>query len=316
MSNYLVTGGAGFIGANVVRWLLKDGHQVRVLDNLTTGFMSNLESLDEQVEFIEGDICDLPTVETACRGVDYIIHLAAWRAVGRSVDFPLKAHDINTTGTLNVLCAAREANIKKVIFISSSAVYGNNVSGRSKESDLLCPESPYAVAKLTGEHYCRVFSQLYGLPTVSLRLFNVYGPYSRAEAMYSLVVPIWLDSLLNHKVPVIDWHGKQSRDFVHVNDVGSAITSAIASSLVQGEVLNIGSGSTISMNDLMDMLQELLGVSVQVEYGAKREGDVLMTCADIAKAKQQLGFEPTVLLREGLKTSLSWYKKNLERAVV
>ena len=313
MSKFLVTGGAGFIGANTVKALHDLGHHVRVIDDLSSGFMSNLDPVIDHIDFINADVSDFPSIKRAFRDIDYVIHLAAWRAVGRSVDNPLQAHNINSTGTVNILQAAHKANVKKVVFISSSAVYGNTNSTNNKEIDKLYPESPYAVTKLSGEYYCSVFSKLYGLPTVSLRLFNVYGPYSRAESLYSLVIPIFLKNLLNNTVPTIDWHGRQSRDFIHVTDVARAIIIAANHTTVKnGEVFNIGYGKTTSINNLLASLQNIIGTSIQPKYGTKRKGDILITHADTGLAAKTLGFKPTISLETGLQSSIDWHKKHIK----
>lgn len=313
MSNYLITGGAGFIGSNLVQALHDLGHHVRVIDDLSTGFMSNLEPVINHIDFIKTDIRDYSSIKHHFKNMDFVVHLAAWRAVGRSVDNPLIAHNINSTGIVNVLQSSREANVKKIVFISSSAVYGNTKTECNKETDKLYPESPYGVAKLSGEHYCSVFSKLYDLPTVSLRLFNVYGPYSRVEALYSLVIPIFLNNLLQNKAPTIDWHGRQSRDFIHVNDVIRAIIMATNhTTAINGDIFNIGDGKTTSINDLLASLQQILGTSIKPKYGPKREGDVLTTHADTTRAKEILGFTPTVSLKTGLHSSIEWYKKDMK----
>jgi nucleoside-diphosphate-sugar epimerase len=316
MSNFLVTGGAGFIGANLVQALCHLGHQVRVIDDLSTGFISNLDPIMNRIDFIKAGISQLSSIKHAFKDMDYVIHLAAWRAVGRSVDNPITAHRVNSTGTVNVLQLAKEANVKKVVFISSSAVYGNAPQGRNKETDKPRPQSPYAVAKLSGEYYCSVFSTLYNLPTVSLRLFNVYGPYSRAEALYSLVIPIFLKKLLQNEPPTIDWHGRQSRDFIHVADVTRAIILASSHpAATKGSVFNIGYGTTTTINDLLSMLQEIIGTSFKPTYGPKREGDTLITFADTTYATKILGFKPTITLSAGLQSSIDWYKQQIKHDI-
>jgi UDP-glucose 4-epimerase len=310
MAIYLVTGGAGFIGTNITRELVRRGDTVRVLDNLSTGSRDNLADVMDQIEFIEGDICDLDAVTQAVAGADYVLHQAALRAVERSVDNPRNTNDVNITGTLNVLLAARDARVKRIVFASSSSVYGNVEVERNIETLPTQPASPYALSKLTGEHYCRIFSELFGLPTVSLRYFNVFGPYQNPESKYSAVIPIFVDSLLRGVAPEIHSDGNQSRDFTYVKNVVDANLAAAVSSVTGGEAYNIGNGENVSINDLYEQLQDLLGIHISPHRTARRAGDVVKTYADISKAKRDFGYEPRLSFKDGLIQSIAWYKEH------
>lgn len=308
MSHFLVTGGAGFIGTNIVRFLLTKHHQVTVLDNLSTGYLTNLASVMDKITFIQGDICDLPTVKQAVQDVDIVLHQAAWRAVEKSIDHPIEAHHNNVTGTLNVLMAARDAKVKRVVLASSSAVYGDNGSNINQENTLPRPASPYAVAKLAGEQYAAVFYQEFKLPTISLRYFNAYGPFSPAESAYSNVIPIFVDNLLKGTPPVVHWHGQQSKDFIYVSDIARAnYLAATLPNLPFGSAYNIGSGHTTSINQLLSTLQQLLHTSLTPLSAPKRPGDVLAAFSDTTKAAQDLSFTAAVPLEQGLQNFIDWY---------
>lgn len=312
MAKYLITGGAGFIGCNIARELVRRRQEVTVLDNLSTGSLKNLADIKKRINFIKGDIRDLSTVARAFRGVDYVLHQAALRAVERSVDDPRATNDNNITGTLNVLLAARDSGVKRVVYASSSSVYGDIKKPRQVETLSPRPASPYALSKLAGEHYCRLFSELYGLKAVSLRYFNVFGPYQNPESKYAAVIPVFVKQLLAGQAPDIHWHGRQSRDFTYVDNVVQAnLLAAKAKKVKLGEAYNIGNGENTSINELYRVLQGLLGISVDPKRTGKRAGDVLKTYADIGKAKRDLGYEPTVSFREGLAKSIEWYRENL-----
>ena len=311
MAKYLITGGAGFIGCNIARELVRLRQEGVVLDNLSTGSLKNLTDIKKRISFIKGDIRDLSTVARAFRGVDYVLHQAALRAVERSVDDPRATNDNNITGTLNVLLAARDSGVKRVVYASSSSVYGDIKKPRQVETLSSRPASPYALSKLAGEHYCRIFNELYNLPTVSLRYFNVFGPYQRPESKYAAVIPIFVRHLIKGQAPDIHWHGRQSRDFTYVDNVVQAnLLAAEAKKVKLGEAYNIGNGENTSINELYRALQELLGVAVEPRRTGKRAGDVLKTYADIGRAKRDLSYTPGVSFRLGLKQSIEWYKKN------
>lgn len=309
MARYLVTGGAGFIGTNLVQELVRRKQSVVVLDNLSTGKLSHLRAVRGKIRFIRGDIRRLATVQEVCRGVDFVLHQAAVRSVARSVDHPGETNDTNITGTLNLLLAARDAKVKRVVFASSSSVYGNVGKARNTETLPPAPESPYAVSKLTGEHYCRIFSTLFGLHTVSLRYFNVFGPYQDPESEYSAVIPIFVSRLLHGQPPEVHGDGKQSRDFTHVTNVVRAnLLAATKAKLPLGEVFNIGNGETTSILELLSSLQRLLATNIRPRHAARRAGDVFRTQADIAKARRVLGYRPAVSFAEGLSRSVEWYR--------
>lgn len=302
MSLYLVTGGAGFIGTHVVRVLRRRGHRVRVLDNLSAGKRENL-SMIPGVDFRLGDIRDRAAVTKAVRGVSYIIHLAAIRPVEQSVADPLLVNEVNIGGTVQVLWAARRAGVKRIVLASSSAVYG-----ASNQQ----PTSPYGVAKLADEHYARVFSELYGLSTVSLRYFNVYGPHQDWRSPYSLVIPLFLRDLLAGRRPTIDWDGRQARDFIYVDDVVTATVAAATSRrVVAGAYYDVGSGRATTIAALCAHLQRLVGTNLQPRRRQRRPGDVRRTKATIRATRHTLGWQPNVSLADGLQRSVEWYKLHL-----
>lgn len=302
MSLYLVTGGAGFIGTHVVRVLRRRGHRVRVLDNLSAGKKENL-SMIPGVDFQLGDIRNRTVVTRATRGVDYVIHLAAIRPVEQSVADPLLVNAVNIGGTVQVLWAARQAGVKRVVLASSSAV-----SGASDRR----PTSPYGVAKLADEHYARVFSELYGLSTVSLRYFNVYGPHQDWRSPYSLVIPLFLKDLLAGRRPTIDWDGRQARDFVYIDDVVRAtIAAATSRRVTAGADYDVGSGQATTIAALCTHLQHLLGTNLKPRRRQRRPGDVRRTKADIRATQRALKWQPVVSLADGLQRSVEWYKLHL-----
>lgn len=312
MTTYLVTGGAGFIGCNIVRALVKKGERVRVFDNLSTGSMTNLKDVEDRIEFVKGDLRNVDDVKKAVAGVDFIAHQAAIRAVARSVDDPSETNEVNITGTLNLLLAARAAKVKAVAYASSSSVYGDIKTQKNLEAHCPNPQSPYALSKLTGEWYCRQFSALYGLPTISLRYFNVYGPYQNPESKYSAVIPIFVQQLLKGQSPQIEWDGGQSRDFAFIDNIVQANLLAMAKAhQYPGEYYNVGNGENISVNQTLTMLQKLLGTNIQPKFIAKRPGDVRKTYADISKISRDLGYKPTTTFEQGLQKSIEWYRQTL-----
>ncbi|HOW88308.1 MAG TPA: SDR family NAD(P)-dependent oxidoreductase, partial [Candidatus Omnitrophota bacterium] len=271
----LVTGGAGFIGSNLAEGLLRRGFRVRVLDNLSTGKRENLAHMLSRIEFIKGDIRDERKLRQALHGVSYVFHLAAIASVPESVAEPRKTHDINVTATSRLLEASLKAKVKRFVFTSSSSVYGETDKFPSTEEDLPRPESPYAASKVMGEYYCRNFSKLYGLETVSLRYFNVFGPRQNPRSRYANVIPIFLKKILDHEPPEVHWDGKQSRDFVYVDDVVAANLLAMKRPGIAGEAFNIGSHSEARVIDCLRGIQQVLGVKkVKVRHTPKRAGDV------------------------------------------
>lgn len=305
----LVTGGAGFIGSNLADRLVAEGHRVRVFDNLTTGHKSNLSQIWKQIEFVKGDLRDEKAVRKAMKGVDYVFHMAANRAVLRSVDDPRETNDINITGTLFILLAARDEKVKRVMFSSSSAVYGDVKKYPSSEDDLLHPESPYGASKHMGEYYCRLFSELYGLDTVSLRYFNIFGPRQNPESRYSCVIPIFIEALVTGQRPEVHWDGKQSRDFTYVDNIVYGNILAMKSKKpLKGDVYNIACHEELSLLQILRCLEKILKKkSAPPRFCPKRAGDVRRTFADIRKAQKKLGFRPQVYFEDGLKKTVEWF---------
>lgn len=311
MGYCLVTGGAGFIGSHITETLVRAKKKVRILDNFSTGRRDHLAAFDGKIDLIEGDIRDKNVVARVMKGVDYVFHVAANRAVLKSVENPFETHEVNVTGTLNLLLAARDAEVKRFIFTSSSAVYGDTKKFPSRETDALNPQSPYGASKMIGEQYCRLFSEAFGLDTVSLRYFNVYGPRQHPESRYSTVIPIFVEHLVNGTSPEIHWDGKQSRDFVYVGDVAQANLLCLNGPARAGDVYNISSGEELSVLDIFQILsKELENSKVKPRFAPKRPGDVRRTLADIRKAKKELGYKVTVPFRHGIKQTLEWFIKD------
>ncbi|MCM8778393.1 MAG: SDR family oxidoreductase [Candidatus Omnitrophica bacterium] len=313
MAVYLVTGGAGFIGSHLVETLLKQGEKVRILDNFVTGKRENLSFLSNYssstFSLIEGDIRDLKTCEKACRGVDYVLHQAALRSVPKSMKYPLEYNEVNIQGTLNILLASKKMGVKRVVYASSSSVYGDTDKFPEKENFLPHPISPYAASKLAGEYYCQVFSSSYGLETVSLRYFNVFGPRQSLESQYAIVVPKFITSLLYNQSPPIYGDGKQSRDFTYIDNVIKANLLAVNKKGINGEVFNIASGRDYSVLDLLRILNKIMHKKIKPEFLPPRQGDVKRTWADISKAKKLLGFVPEADFPTGLERTVAWFKE-------
>lgn len=312
MTTCLVTGGAGFIGSHVVRGALARGWGVRVLDNFSTGHRRNLEEVASKIEVIEGDICDEATAQRACAGVEIVFHLAARASVPRSVEFPRPSHEINATGTLNLLLAARDAGARRFVYSASSSAYGDTPVLPKREDMIPRPLSPYAVSKLAGEHYCSVFAHVYGLQTVSLRYFNVFGPRQDPQSAYAAVIPAFVSRMVRGQRPVIFGDGEQSRDFCYVDNVVSANLLGATVERVAGEVVNIACGERTTLNEIVRVINRALGTELQPEYRPARAGDVKHSLADLAAAKRVLGYEPKVLFAEGLQRAIAWYRENAE----
>ena len=307
----LVTGGAGFIGSHVAEALVQGGYRVRVLDDFSTGKKANLGKIEKEIEWVEGSICDEGAVRKAIQGVNYVFHLAANRAVLRSVDQPLETNEVNVTGTLRLLVAARDEKVRRFIFSSSSSVYGDTQKFPSCEEDLPNPQSPYAASKIMGEYYCRIFHSLYGLETVALRYFNVFGPRQNPESRYSAVIPIFIDCLLKKKAAEIHWDGLQSRDFSYVDNVVHGNLLAMKAEGVAGQVFNIACHEEHSVLDIFEGLKKILKTpGVTPTFAEKRAGDVRRTFADIRKSEQRLGFKAQTLFKEGLRKTTEWFLKN------
>ncbi|HOE68526.1 MAG TPA: SDR family oxidoreductase [Candidatus Omnitrophota bacterium] len=304
----LVTGGAGFIGSHIVDALVRKGFRVRVLDDFSRGKMENLELSRRHVKVIEGDVRSLKTVSAAVKGAACVFHLAAIASVPQSCADPLEAHEVNVTGTLNVLLAARDAGVKRVVFTSSSAIYGDTRKFPTREDERPMPESPYAASKIMGEYYCRNFTRLYGLETVSLRYFNVFGPRQDPKSQYSNVIPIFIRKMKRGETVTVHWDGKQSRDFVHIDNVVSANLIAMRKPGVAGESFNVGCFEEKSILEIVRDLKACLGIrNVVTEFGPKRAGDVRRTLADISKAKKKLGYRPVMFFKKGLQSTVRWF---------
>ena len=308
MAYYVVTGGAGFIGSHIVRRLAADGHEVRAVDNLATGHAENLNDLREAVKLIEGSVLDAALLRRAFKSAEVVFHQAALASVQRSVQDPLTTNRVNVEGTLQVLEAARACGVRRVVYASSSSVYGNLAVLPKREDLTPAPESPYAVSKLVGELYCRNYTRLFSLETVSLRYFNVFGPWQDPESQYAAVVPIFVKALLSGRSPRVFGDGEQSRDFTYVDNVVEANTLAASAPGAAGMAFNVGCGARYTLNELLGALRDIIGADVEATYADERPGDVRHSQADISRAQQILGYEPRVGLREGLKRTVAWYQ--------
>ncbi len=311
MSKYLVTGGAGFIGSNIVKRLVEEGKDVRVLDNLSTGKAKNLEPFTDKIEFIEGDFTDLEVARKAVNGVDFVMHQGAIPSVPRSIDDPIKTNNANILGTLNMLMASREAGVKRFIYAASSSAYGDSLVMPKIETMASAPKSPYAIQKLVGEMYCQNFYKLFGLQTVCLRYFNVFGPNQDPESVYSAVIPLFIKKMLKGESPVIFGDGTTSRDFTYVdNNVDANLRACESGGDSAGEVINIACGYEISLNDLVEKINKELSTNIKPIYKEERAGDVKHSLADITKAEKLLGYKPLVSFDEGLRKTIEFYKNN------
>ncbi|MCX6032766.1 MAG: SDR family oxidoreductase [Chloroflexi bacterium] len=308
MAIYLVTGGAGFIGSHIVDELVQRGERVKVLDDFSTGRRENLLGARGQIELFEGDIRNRQVVQLAMQGVDYVLHQAALPSVPRSVADPLTTNEVNVTGTLNVLVAAREARVRRVVYASSSSVYGNNPALPKHETMPIGPLSPYATSKLAGENYCRAFHHVYGLPTVALRYFNVFGPRQDPTSQYAGVMPRFIVALLRDESPTIYGDGTQSRDFTYVANVVQANLLACYSQEAIGQVMNVACGERHTLLDLHSELKALIGKNIRPVFGPARVGDVNHSLAAIDLASRLLGYRPSVGWHEGLRRTVMWYK--------
>ena len=305
---YLVTGGAGFIGSHLVESLVNKGQDVRVLDNFLTGKRENLAEFLDKIELIEGDIRDYGTCKKALNGVDYVLHQAALPSVPRSIEDPLLTNAINVVGTLNLLVACKEAKVKKIVFASSSSVYGDEPKLPKKEGIEGVPLSPYAVTKLVGENYLRIFSEIYGLGTVSLRYFNIFGPRQDPHSQYAAVIPNFITKVIAGESPKIFGDGDQSRDFTYVANVVKANLLAVESEDITGEVFNIACGDRITVNTLFEKIRHFFQKDVNPFYEKPRPGDILHSFADIGKAMKMLNYKPAVSFDDGLKETIQWYR--------
>jgi len=307
MSEYLVTGGAGFIGSNLVMKLLSLGHRVRVLDNFATGRRENILPFIDKIQLIEGDLRSYHTVREAVSGMDFILHQGALPSVPRSVKDPITTNEVNVSGTLNVLDAARDAKVKRVVFASSSSIYGDSEILPKKETLLPNPISPYATSKLAAEKYCQVFYRAYGLETVCLRYFNVFGPRQDPTSQYSAVIPKFITAALAGKPVTIYGDGEQSRDFTYVDNVVAANLMACEKDEIGGMVMNIACNERITLNQVVSYLRQILNKEIQVQYLPPRIGDIRHSYADITLASNRLGYQPTVYFADGLRKTIEWY---------
>jgi nucleoside-diphosphate-sugar epimerase len=311
MNKFLVTGGAGFIGSNICRKLISQGCFVRVVDNLLTGKKSNLAGFLNKIEFIEADMGDSAVAAKAMEGIDVVLHQGALPSVPRSVDDPAATHRHCVDATFTLLLAARDAKVKRFVYAASSSAYGDTPALPKVETMPVNPLSPYAAAKLMGEYYCSVFYKVFGLETISLRYFNVFGPQQDPTSQYAAAIPAFVTSILKNKPPTIYGDGEQSRDFTYVDNVVEANLLAAGVKKTEGQVVNIACGEAITVNAIIKMINEITGKSVRPVYAPTRKGDVKHSLADITAAKKLLGFKPVVSFNDGLKKAIVWYRENL-----
>jgi UDP-glucose 4-epimerase len=314
MASFLVTGGAGFIGSNIVKALLYRGDTVRVLDNFSTGKQENLNfagmspDLLNNLETVQGDIADLDICHGAMEGIQYVLHQAAIPSVPRSIALPIESNRANVDGTLNLLVAARDAGVQRLVFASSSAVYGNSPGFPRKETIIPAPLSPYAVQKLTAEHYLRIFCELYGLETVSLRYFNVFGPNQDPDSEYSAVIPRFIKAFVTGTPPTVYGDGEQSRDFTYVDNVVYGNLLAVEAKDAPGKVMNLACGGQLTLNQLLVLLREITGSDAEAVHTDPRPGDVLHSWADVTLSEQVLSYETQVPLEEGLRKTVDYFR--------
>src|SRR5215213_9136332 len=307
MAHYLVTGGAGFIGSHLSEELVRRGHQVRVADSLITGKRSNLDHVPG-VEFMEGDLAELEFAKKAAEGCDYVLHQAAIPSVPRSVKDPITSNRANVDATLNMLVAARDAGLKRLVFAASSSAYGDTPTLPKHEQMPTNPLSPYALQKVIGEQYLQMFTKLYGLETVSTRYFNVFGPRQDPSSPYSGVISVFATALLENRSPTIFGDGNQTRDFTYVANVVDGVLRACEAAGASGEVINVATGGRISLNQLFEEMRKIVGADVKPVYAETRAGDVRDSQADIGKARRILGYEPTVPFQQGLEKTVEWFR--------
>ena len=308
MSSFLVTGGAGFIGSNISETLVKRGEKVRVLDNFSTGFRKNLASIEDDIEIIDGDLRDPESVQKAVEGIDYVLHQGALPSVPRSISAPFTSNAVNVDGTLNLLIAARYAGVKRVVAASSSSVYGDTPTLPKREDMMMNPLSPYAVSKLATEQYCKAFYTSYGLETVALRYFNVFGPRQNPASQYAAVIPRFILMALEGKQPVIYGDGEQSRDFTFVDNVVEANILAAVTPGIGGRIYNIAANGTHTLLKVVDMIAAELGAEIKPKFEPARTGDIKHSWADIEKAQKDMGYEVKVGFEEGIARTCNWLK--------
>ena len=314
---FLITGGAGFIGSNIVEYLLKyNAKKIVVLDNLATGFEENLKPYLAlpNFQFIKGDICNIDDCNNACKGIDYVFHQAALGSVPRSIKNPIATHNVNATGFMNVLIAARDAKVKRIVYASSSSVYGDSKALPKVENIIGKQLSPYAVSKMTNELYGEIFAKTYDMEIIGLRYFNIFGPRQNPKGEYAAAIPLFINALLNNQAPSLNGDGEQTRDFTFVaNAVQANIKAMFAENIkTQGTIFNIAVGERVSLNQLVSILKNLTGSSITPTYREDRPGDVRDSLADISKARTSIGYDPQIKIEEGLKYTLEWFKKHLQ----
>ncbi|MBT4349482.1 SDR family oxidoreductase [bacterium] len=310
----LVTGGAGFIGSNIVKTLVERAYVIKVLDNISTGYLKNLDSIMDKIEFIEGDINDSELLNKILPGVNFVLHQAALPSVPRSIDDPIKSHHNNVTGTLNLLTAAKKNKVQRVVIASSSSVYGDREEEYKVETLKPQPLSPYAVTKYASEVYCKVFSHIYDLETVCLRYFNVFGPQQDPNSPYSAVIPLFVKAIQNNQAPTIFGDGNHSRDFTFVqNNVEANILAMHSDKVGKGETINIACGKSFSLIYLMDQINKILNKNIKANFTDNRPGDIKKSLADISKAEKLLGYKPVINFDDGLKQTVDWLVKKNEK---
>ncbi len=311
MEKYLVTGGAGFIGSNICRRLVSEGCYVRVVDNLITGKRQNLSDISEQIDFVEADMGDPAVASAVMKDIDVVLHQGAVPSVPKSVEDPAATHKHCVDATFTLLMAARDAKIKRFVYAASSSAYGDSPALPKAETMPTDPLSPYAVAKLVGEYYCRVFYTVFGLQTISLRYFNVFGPYQDPTSQYAAAIPAFVTSVLRGVSPIIYGDGEQSRDFTYIDNVVEANVLAARAQATQGEVINIACAERITINAVIKWINDILHTSVPPEYAPSRAGDVKHSLADIRLAERVIGYKPIIGFRDGLVKAIDWYRSNL-----
>lgn len=307
MANILVTGGAGFIGSHLAHRFVEMGHRVRVVDNLSTGHVANLAKIRDRIELIEDDLRDPDVCRQACDGVDYVFHEAALGSVPKSVDDPQASHEHNINATFNLLLAAKDCKVRRFIYAGSSSAYGDTEESPKHEGIVPTPLSPYAVQKLTGEHYCRSFTECFGMETITLRYFNVFGSRQDPASQYAAAIPAFVAAILEGEPPVIFGDGEQTRDFTHIDNITHGNVLAMKAERTHGEAINVACGGKITVNAVIAAINKALGTDVSPRYVPPRKGDILHSCADIGLAKRILGFEPIVDFDEGLRRTIDYY---------
>jgi len=311
MQKFLVTGGAGFIGSNICRALASQGSFVRVVDNLLTGRMSNLADIIDKIEFIEADMGQREVALAAMKDIDVVLHQGALPSVPRSIDDPAASHRHCVDATFTLLLAARDSGIKRFVYAASSSAYGDTPTLPKIETMKAMPLSPYAVGKLVGEHYCSVFYKVFGLQTISLRYFNVFGPFQDPTSQYAAAIPAFVTAILNDQSPTIYGDGEQSRDFTYIDNVVHANLLAAKAERTAGEVVNIACGEAVTVNAIIDIINASVGKNVKPTYTDSRPGDVKHSLADITLAEKTIGFKPKLTFQEGLAKAIDWYRDNL-----